>query len=272
MSSNIQLEIKIVIRRGFASLLTSAVRPMTTHTTSTSDLAGSSFADLMKRYVENLCSEDHLKHDEHQDNLIALESGWKDQYADNSNLPLCTKPSFYFNESSVSQWTRLSAAAPGEEIAAWRTSIDEEAKRYKDKFEEDVQFVFSRTQHHWHNEKNGERVPLQYCRKKGDKHRLAKKKTKHAPCEVCKQDFPKHKQINLIPKVICRGVARQHGLSIKGRRNALGLLLARRRCGWFSGTSAGFASVFKSNTHTVSNYRIPLMPETHDCTEDRLRM
>ena len=71
-------------------------------------------------------------------------------------------------------------------------------------------------------------------------------------------------RFNLIPKVICPGVARKHKLSVKGRRNALCLLLAVRRCEWFSGTSPLYAGVMRSNSHIAPNFRIPLTEATHD--------
>ena len=82
--------------------------------------------------------------------------------------------------------------------------------------------------------------------------------------EVCKQDFPKTKQLTLIPKVICRGAAAINKLIVKGRRNSLCLLLPVRRCRWFSGTSPCLAVWTGSNTHIAPNLRIPLMVETHD--------
>ena len=59
-------------------------------------------------------------------------------------------------------------------------------------------------------------------RKKGVRRR-------HGCCdEVCKQDFPKTRQLNDNAEVICPGIARKYGLTVKGRRNALGLVLAKR--------------------------------------------
>ena len=76
------------------------------------------------------------------------------------------------------------------------------------------------------------------------------------------------KRLNLLPKVICGGNSRKHDLRVAGRRNALGSILSRRRCEWFSGTAPAFAVIFRSNTHTAPNYRVPLLASTHDpsCT------
>ena len=40
-----------------------------------------------------------------------------------------------------------------------------EAAEFKRRFEADVQFIFSRVQHHWHlRNAKGEREPMKYCR------------------------------------------------------------------------------------------------------------
>ena len=41
-------------------------------------------------------------------------------------------------------------------------------------------------------------------------------------------------------------------------------MLGRRTCPWLSGTTPAFAAVFRSNSHTQLNHRLPLLPETHD--------
>ena len=76
-----------------------------------------------------------------------------------------------------------------------------------------------------------------------------------------------------MPKVVCLGNARKHGLRVSGRRNALGSILGRRRCEYASGTMTGFLSLFRHNTHTGPNYRVPLLAKTHDpdCDADCLQ-
>ena len=119
----------------------------------------------------------------------------------------------------------------------------------------------SRCHHHWHPEdpKTGERHPIKGCLAKGSKHE-------------CKAKFPHTKRLNLIAKVVCPGNARKHGLRVSGRRNALGGILGRRRCEYASGTMTGFPSLFRHNTHTGPNYRVPLLAKTHDpdCQADCL--
>ena len=92
-------------------------------------------------------------------------------------------------------------------------------------------------------------------------HNCAKKKSKSA---TCKHDFPMTKLCIDSPAVVCRGVAKKLGLKVSGRRNAVGKIMGRRRCEWQSGTCPALAIQFRSNTHTSPNFRVPLMPETHD--------
>ena len=142
-------------------------------------------------------------------------------------------------------------------------TVEAEAKDFQSAYEADVQFIFSHVQHHWHAvDKSGERVPLKYCKPKGVK------KT-----AFCKRGFP----VN-VPRlangavdprkyrvrVICKGVARETNLKIRGRRNMLGAVLGRRQCEWFSATSALLAHVFRSNTNIQTNYRLPINAVTHD--------
>lgn len=73
-------------------------------------------------------------------------------------------------------------------------------------------------------------------------------------------------------KVICKGNARRFGLKPSGRRNALGSILTKRLCKWASGCSPTMALVFRCNTHTAPNFRVPITNETHDkdCKADCL--
>ena len=138
-----------------------------------------------------------------------------------------------------------------------------EAQAYTRQYARDLQFVFSRAQHHWHslNEK-GERVPTAYCRPKGRK----------TSC-TCKVGFPKKVIKDLRGKVrpqtcrvrvVCQGVAGQLDLKTSGQRNALGSIASKRQCEWFAPTSAVLAQVARSNTNVQCNYRVPITEAAHD--------
>ena len=140
----------------------------------------------------------------------------------------------------------------------------DEAADFKRRYEEDVQFIFSHVQHHWHALNDlKERVPTKYCSIRGKK----------CPGGQCKRGFPRRvlkdkkgklRQEKYRMRIVCRGVAAELGLRCSGRRNMLGAVLGKRRCQWFSGTSALLAHVFRSNTNIQTNYRIPLTAATHD--------
>eukprot|EP00973_Karenia_brevis_P034192 4716137-Karenia_brevis.AAC.1 len=53
-------------------------------------------------------------------------------------------------------------------------------------------------------------------------------------------------------------------MKVSGRRNVYGSILGSRRCMWQSGTTPLFAAVFRSNTHTQPNHRVPVCAETHE--------
>ncbi len=67
----------------------------------------------------------------------------------------------------------------------------------------------------------------------------------------------------LRPRVVCFGNAGELDLRCSGRRNAIGTVVGKRQCEWFSQTSAVVAEVFRSSTHVHVPHRIPLAPATH---------
>ena len=119
--------------------------------------------------------------------------------------------------------------------------------------------MFSRRQHHWHK-----RVKSKGGKKADEWKPLTACKPKTKGKGLCRARFPKTKQINAKVKVVCPGVATKHDLRVSGRRNALGSLLGKRSCAWLSGTTPAFAAVFRSNTNTSPNFRLPITEKTHD--------
>lgn len=69
------------------------------------------------------------------------------------------------------------------------------------------------------------------------------------------------------------GNAVKHGLRVRGRRNALGSILGKRNCPWLCGSGRPLTAMFGSNTNTMPNYRVPVLPCTHDpnCTAGCLK-
>ena len=98
-------------------------------------------------------------------------------------------------------------------------------------------------------------VPLKSCQRKIGKSKKAG--------VTCKADFPKTNLCLPSTVHVCRGLAKKLKLRVSGRRNALGSFSGKRTCMWQSGTTPSFAVAFRSNTHTLPNWRLPPIEETH---------
>mgnify|MGYP000148713704 CR=1 FL=1 len=70
----------------------------------------------------------------------------------------------------------------------------------------------------------------------------------------------------MMAKAICPGIARQHGLRVSGRRNAIGDVLGKRPCVWYSECCRLHCVVSRCNTHNKPHIRIPILPQTHEKT------
>ena len=126
-----------------------------------------------------------------------------------------------------------------------------EGKHLNEKYFKDVQRIFSRVQHHFHEKTRKGYVPLRAC--------LSKR-----PRGTCKHNFPMEKRLTNKLRIVCQGNARRFGLRIKGKRNQLGLTLSKRTGEWQSGTAMALAVFCRSNTHAAPNYRMPPVASVHD--------
>ena len=133
-----------------------------------------------------------------------------------------------------------------------------DGNRFLQHYYSDAQFIFSRVQHHCHQRTAKGYIPFKSCRVKGKDKRKTKKTVK------CKSGFPMTKLIVSTPLLVCRGLAKKYCLRVTGRRNRLGSMIGKRQCEWQSGTHPAFAVIFRSNSHTLPNYRAPLTAETHE--------
>jgi hypothetical protein len=210
-------------------------------------------------FMEHISREDHIDNDQHQSSLDHLEEQFKrNNDGPKENIFLSCRPrSFYEQSLAPSLWQKK--VTDKNDVCE---RVMSEAREFKKQFEADVQFIFSRVQHHWHpKNKDGKRQAPRYC------------KTKGKSCLQCKRGFPKKvfcdKFKNICPekyraRVVCKGVATEMQLAVSGRRNMLGSVLGKRRCGWFAPTASILSSVFRSNTNAQTNYRMPLTTRTHD--------
>ena len=224
------------------------------------DLTPEEVLSRLTSFMEHLERQDHINDDQHQSSLEALEKGFKQNNdGDSKNIFLSARPrSFYDTPGVPSPWDQDKDAADQELCDA----VARDAAVFKETYEADVQFIFSRVQHHWHPvNKKGEREAPKYC------------KSKAKNCKFCKRGFPKHiarckdgsmDRHKYRVRVVCRGVAMEMKLAHSGRRNMLGSVLGKRRCAWFASTSSLLSHVFRSNTNLQTNYRIPITKHTHD--------
>ena len=136
-------------------------------------------------------------------------------------------------------------------------------KDWQSQYDNEVQAVQSRVQHHWHfRDEKGNEVPMPYCK--------LKKTSKKTSCQ-CKMGFPRKVLPKVRPRVVCPGNAASLGLQCSGRRNALGSIAGPRRCAYFSATSRILSKLHKSNTNVQLPYRLPLLHSTHDpeCSSEK---
>ena len=208
--------------------------------------------EALKTYNAWLHSEDVVDEKMHTEFLGRVYKEWEDRFSSPEHNGLSTTPTYLLEEAAYVDAPTI-VDAKGE---AAMTELRADGKKFLREYTQDVQYVFSRVQHHVHKPTKQGFMPLKACRSKHTK------KT-----NFCKADFPKHHLCTEKPLLICRGLARRFALKTSGRRNSFGCILGKRRCGWQSGTARSLAVVFRSNTHTFPNYRAPVIPETHEVGE-----
>ena len=211
------------------------------------------------QFIDHIQREDHIDDEAHQNSLHSLEKEFHNaNEGPKQNKYLSVRPrTFYEYIGKPYLWGNVT-----DKIDTITSDVLEEAEQFRSSFEADVQFIFSHVQHHWHlQDKKGKRQPMKYCRPTGRN------------CQRCKRDFPKKVMTDAKGKVrmdryrtriVCRGVAAELDLRISGRRNALGSFAGKRRCAYFSSTSALLAHVARSNSNIQCNYRVPVTNVTHD--------
>ena len=142
-------------------------------------------------------------------------------------------------------WSR-SAGAAHVDRGDNETFAVAEAAEFKKQYDLEVQRVFSRVQHHWHEvDKDGRDLPMKYCRIRGKQ---------KGTCN-CKMGFPRHVPVvhGVIQKdkfrhrIMCPGIAKSLGLRCSGRRNALGSVVGKD---WISGSVQRLASRLRCSSPT----------------------
>ena len=212
----------------------------------------------MKAYHEWLHVEQPLDMEMYSLGKDVAEEHFFKGFAAAQHSPLCQTAPYLQEDANVKQqsfWTKLCGNP------ALLKDYEAEGKNFAQQYLRDAQFVFSRVQHHVHRkDKKGEYIPLHACQRKVQKR--CKQSRQIGGCK-CKADFPKDNLINKSTVIICQGLAKKFKLRTSGRRNAFGLWQGPRKEAWQSGTTPAFAVHFRSNSHTMPNYRLPPTPAVH---------
>ncbi|HIE68948.1 MAG TPA: hypothetical protein EYP98_01630, partial [Planctomycetes bacterium] len=205
-------------------------------------------------YNSHLHESDLLDSDMHAEFVDRVEEEKAKSFAGAEHDAMCTTPA-YLAEDALGQGHRATLAEAYEQPDLLEQLV-EDGGVFRTEYLRDAQYVFSRVQHHVHRRtKDGTYMPLHNC---------AKKTKKKGKSSVCKHEFPMTKLCIESPVVVCRGLAKKLALRVSGRRNAIGKVMGKRRCRWQSGTTRAFAVLFRSNSHTAPNFRVPLSAATHD--------
>ena len=215
--------------------------------------------DQMRSYQDWYHVERVLDQKEHDDYEGQVEKELFEGFQSSSNAPLSQTPA-YLDEDAHDKRKELSFSKVLTNqtlVPAWEA----EGKSFTAEYLRDAQFVFNRVQHHVHRKQaDGTYLPLNTCKRKSRKRKTNLVKKNHA---FCKADFPKSNVLTDTTVVVCQGIARIFKLPVRGRRNAFGLWQGKRTDMWQSGTTPSLAVHFRSNSHTMPNYRVPLTPAIH---------
>ena len=188
------------------------------------------------------------------------EQDFFDRFKAEEHRPLAVIPAFLAEDAAAGAEGSLSAETYRNPSSL--RVLEEEGKQFLRSYYADAQFVFNRVQHHVHRKcPDGSYEPLHACAKKGQG-----KKSK-VVSKICKHDFPR-RALPRTTSLICQGLARKWNLKVAGRRNSYGLWLGKRADVWQSGTHPVLAVHFRSNSHTMPNYRCPATSKSHseECT------
>ena len=121
--------------------------------------------------------------------------------------------------------------------------------------EEDVEQLQLLRQHHVHvpNPQTGEREPLTHCRRADNP-------------KKCKSDFPRTTWLIDRAVLMCPGLIRRCGLSLRGRRSKFGALHGPMNHPYLNGTHPAMLAMLRCNSDVQLPYRFPITELTHCST------
>ena len=195
--------------------------------------------DAMKTYFSKARCAAYPDADRFQQERASIEEAWP-AYAQDTSLSL--PPPFAY--SSTAQLT-AALGAP-----AWR----EEGEEWKRQYNNRLQHVLSRMNHHVHpikNQETGERRPLRSCLRKGKG-------------ELCKSGFPLENELCDKPVLVCACIADLKNLSATGPRSLLGTVLPERNDPWLNAGPTAWLVFSADNGHIKFPHRLPITVESHE--------
>ena len=183
-----------------------------------------------KQYFENVCSQSYRTAGaDPEQKRVEAEKTWPG----------------HRNCQRLASLPRYMAQTPSPKSTL--SELIEDAEVWKASYDDDLDEVMQKRQEHIHP--HGK--PLPACR------------TKEKPDE-CKHGFMKDKFRHKEPRFLCECVAKDLGLSIKGRRNVIGSFLPSRGSGSLNGGMPGITAGSRDNNDIKCPYRLPTMRGTCD--------
>lgn len=157
--------------------------------------------ERVKNFQAWMHKEDPPVPSQHADFEGRVEQEWQQRFAGSEHDSMCSTPAYMTDDERPTMWAAAGPSLP-DALA--------DAAVFKKAYLEDVQFIFSRVQHHVHKKTKKGYFPLKAC--------LSKRCKKGS----CKAGFPKEAFLTEKMVVVCPGVARKIKLSRLWTRQLLG--------------------------------------------------
>ena len=207
-------------------------------------------ADAVKRFCNHARKATYPDPEAFRRAQREIEKKWP-AYADDTKL---MRPPPYV-------WKAKSANPPQhilntDSIATWLS----EGAEWRQRYDSRLQHVLAHMNHHIHpacDEDTGERRPLQSCQRKD------------RPKE-CKAGFPLDNEITRVPLLVCPCIAEARGLPQKGPKGPIGTILPARNDPWLNAAPTAWLEFTGSNGDIKFALRLPILPETHEETDEIL--
>ena len=105
-----------------------------------------------------VCREEHFDLRQHNKELNSLEQSWQNNNKSTEHDGLCYLPAYLRATNEPSMWSTTNPLT--------KAAAEEDGRKFKEQYEADAQFVFSRCHHHWHpiDPRTNKRAPISHCR------------------------------------------------------------------------------------------------------------